>query len=391
MRALLKRFFQGNTILWMLFLALVVFSFLPVFSASRNGFQYHVFFALIGIGLAVIVHRIPSKFYGVAAFLGLFVVTALLAYTLAQGGTIDGANAARWFRIAGVGFQPSALANIVLLTHLSRVLTKKNPPKTLREGLWNVVLPLGLICGLVLPANLSTAALIFINASVVLWTANFPRKAYFQLMGIALGVLLMFVLTAKAFPELFPNRVDTWISRIENFAGTKEDADTYQIDLAKMAIAQGHLVGQGPGRGIQKNFLPQKNTDFIYALVVEEWGLLGGGTLVLVYVWIFLQSVRVGQRATNATGHVLAIGLGFSVVFQAFTNMMVAVGLFPVTGQTLPLVSEGGSSILMTCLAMGMILGISRGEGEEAEADGAFALGGSESLLSKEPNEEPSL
>lgn len=391
MRALLKRFFQGNTILWMLFLALVVFSFLPVFSASRNGLQYHVFFALIGVGLAVLVHRIPSRFYGATAFLGLFVVTALLAYTLAQGDTIDGANAARWFRIAGVGFQPSALANLVLLTHLSRVLTKKNPPKTLREGLWSVVLPLGLICGLVLPANLSTAALIFINASVVLWTANFPRKAYFQLLGIALGLLLFFVLTAKAFPNLFPNRVDTWMSRIENFAGTKEDADTYQIDLAKMAIAQGHIVGQGPGRGIQKNFLPQKNTDFIYALVVEEWGILGGGTLVLVYVWIFLQSVRVGQRAADATGHVLAIGLGFSVVFQAFTNMMVAVGLFPVTGQTLPLVSEGGSSILMTCLAMGMILGISRGAGEEAEADGAFALGGAESLLSKEPNEDPSL
>ncbi len=391
MRALIKRFFQGNTILWMLFLALVVFSFLPVFSGSRTGFGNHVFFAALGVVTAVVVHRIPSKYYGAAAFLGLFVVTALLAYTLAQGGTIAGANAARWFRIAGLSFQPSALANIVLIAHLSRVLTKKNAPKTLGESWWSVVLPLGLICGLVLPANLSTAALIFINASVVLWTAQFPRKTYFQLLGIALGLLLLFVLAAKAFPGVFPNRVDTWISRIENFAGTKEDADTYQVDMAKMAIAQGHLLGQGPGRGIQKNFLPQKNTDFIYALVVEEWGILGGGALVLVYVWIFLQCVRVGQRAPDANRHVLAIGLGFSIVFQAFTNMMVAVDLFPVTGQTLPLVSEGGSSILMTCLAMGMILGISRGEGEEAEADGAFALGGAESLLSKEPNEEPSL
>lgn len=391
MRALIKRFFQGNTILWMLFLALVVFSFLPVFSGSRTGFGNHVFFTALGVVTAVVVHRMPSKYYGAAAFLGLFVVTALLAYTLAQGGTIAGANAARWFRIAGLSFQPSALANIVLIAHLSRVLTKKNAPKTLGESWWSVVLPLGLICGLVLPANLSTAALIFINASVVLWTAQFPRKTYFQLLGIAVGLLLLFVLAAKAFPGVFPNRVDTWISRIENFAGTKEDADTYQVDMAKMAIAQGHLLGQGPGRGIQKNFLPQKNTDFIYALVVEEWGILGGGALVLVYVWIFLQCVRVGQRAPDANRHVLAIGLGFSIVFQAFTNMMVAVDLFPVTGQTLPLVSEGGSSILMTCLAMGMILGISRGEGEEAEADGAFALGGAEALLSKEPNEEPSL
>lgn len=391
MRALIKRFFQGNTILWMLFLALVVFSFLPVFSGSRAGFGNHVFFAALGVVTAVVVHRVPSKYYGAAAFLGLFVVTALLAYTLAQGDTIAGANAARWFRIAGLSFQPSALANIVLIAHLSRVLTKKNAPKTLGESWWSVIIPLGLICGLVLPANLSTAALIFINASVVLWTAQFPRKAYFQLLGITVGLLLLFVLAAKAFPGVFPNRVDTWISRIENFAGTKEDADTYQVDMAKMAIAQGHLLGQGPGRGIQKNFLPQKNTDFIYALVVEEWGILGGGALVLVYVWIFLQCVRVGQRAPDANRHVLAIGLGFSIVFQAFTNMLVAVDLFPVTGQTLPLVSEGGSSILMTSLAMGMILGISRGEGEEAEADGAFALGGAESLLSKEPNEEPSL
>lgn len=391
MRALIKRLFQGNTILWMLFLALVVFSFLPVFSGSRAGFGNHVFFALIGIGTAVMVHRIPSKFYGAAAFLGLFVVAALLTYTLVQGDTIAGANAARWFRIAGISFQPSALANIVLLAHLSRVLTRKNAPKTLQEGLWSVVFPLALICGLVLPANLSTTVLIFLNASVVMWTAQFPRKAYFQLVGIAVAFLLVFVLAAKAFPGLFPNRVDTWISRIENFAGTKENADTYQIDMAKMAIAQGHIVGQGPGRGIQKNFLPQKNTDFIYALVVEEWGIVGGAALVVVYVWIFLQSVRVGQRAPDANGHVLAIGLGFSIVFQAFINMMVAVDLMPVTGQTLPLVSEGGSSILMTCLALGMILGISRGEGDEAEADGAFALGGSEALLTKEPNEEPTL
>jgi cell division protein FtsW len=224
-----------------------------------------------------------------------------------------------------------------------------------------------------------------------MWTAGFPRKAYGQLVGIFALFLLVFVLSAKAFPGVFPNRVDTWISRIENFSGTKENADTYQVDMAKMAIAQGHILGQGPGRGIQKNFLPQKNTDFIYALVIEEWGLLGGAGLALVYVWIFLQSVRVGQRAPDNNGHVLAIGLGFSIVFQAFINMLVAVDLFPVTGQTLPLVSEGGSSIVMTCMAMGMILSVSRGEGDDAEADGAFALGGAESILEKEPNELPAL
>jgi cell division protein FtsW len=390
-RALLKRFFQGNTILWMLFLALMVFSFLPVFSGSRNGLVGHFGFVALGLLMALLVHRLPSKYFGALALLGLALVVPLLAYTLLTGGTIAGANAARWFRIGGLSFQPSALANIVLIAHLSRVLTRKNAPKSLKEGAWNVILPLVLICGLVVPANLSTAGLIFLNASVVMWTAGFPRKAYGQLVGIFALFLLVFVLSAKAFPGVFPNRVDTWISRIENFSGTKENADTYQVDMAKMAIAQGHILGQGPGRGIQKNFLPQKNTDFIYALVIEEWGLLGGSGLALVYVWIFLQSVRVGQRAPDNNGHVLAIGLGFSIVFQAFINMLVAVDLFPVTGQTLPLVSEGGSSIVMTCMAMGMILSVSRGEGDDAEADGAFALGGTESILEKETNELPAL
>jgi cell division protein FtsW len=390
-RALLKRFFQGNTILWMLFLALMVFSFLPVFSGSRNGLVGHLGFVALGLLMALLVHRLPSKYFGALALLGMALVVPLLAYTLLTGGTIAGANAARWFRIGGMSFQPSALANIVLIAHLSRVLTRKNAPKSLKEGAWNVILPLVLICGLVVPANLSTAGLIFLNASVVMWTAGFPRKAYGQLVGIFALFLLVFVLSAKAFPGVFPNRVDTWISRIENFSGTKENADTYQVDMAKMAIAQGHILGQGPGRGIQKNFLPQKNTDFIYALVIEEWGLLGGSGLALVYVWIFLQSVRVGQRAPDNNGHVLAIGLGFSIVFQAFINMLVAVDLFPVTGQTLPLVSEGGSSIVMTCMAMGMILSVSRGEGDDAEADGAFALGGTESILEKESNELPAL
>jgi cell division protein FtsW len=351
----------------------------------------HFGFVALGLLMALLVHRLPSKYFGALALLGLALVVPLLAYTLLTGGTIAGANAARWFRIGGLSFQPSALANIVLIAHLSRVLTRKNAPKSLKEGAWNVILPLVLICGLVVPANLSTAGLIFLNASVVMWTAGFPRKAYGQLVGIFAVFLLVFVLSAKAFPGVFPNRVDTWISRIENFSGTKENADTYQVDMAKMAIAQGHILGQGPGRGIQKNFLPQKNTDFIYALVIEEWGLLGGSGLALVYVWIFLQSVRVGQRAPDNNGHVLAIGLGFSIVFQAFINMLVAVDLFPVTGQTLPLVSEGGSSIVMTCMAMGMILSVSRGEGDDAEADGAFALGGTESILEKEPNELPAL
>jgi cell division protein FtsW len=211
-RALLKRFFQGNTILWMLFLALMVFSFLPVFSGSRNGLVGHFGFVALGLLMAFLVHRLPSKYFGALALLGLALVVPLLAYTLMTGGTIAGANAARWFRIGGLSFQPSALANIVLIAHLSRVLTRKNAPKSLKEGGWNVILPLVLICGLVVPANLSTALLIFMNASVVMWTAGFPRKAYGQLVGIFALFLLVFVKLDKVRNGYRRQQIPKWLS-----------------------------------------------------------------------------------------------------------------------------------------------------------------------------------
>jgi len=169
----------------------------------------------------------------------------------------------------------------------------------------------------------------------------------------------MFVLAAKAFPGVFPNRVDTWMSRIDSFADDEDSEGDYQIEKAKIAIATGGLTGLGPGKSVQKNFLPQSSSDFIYAIIVEEFGLVGGLMLLLMYLLLLFRILVVAHKADTVFGKLAVMGVGLPIVFQALINMAVAVELFPVTGQTLPLVSSGGTSIWMTCLAIGIILSVS--------------------------------
>src|SRR5690606_11637872 len=184
-------------------------------------------------------------------------------------------------------------------------------------------------------------------------------KYLIRIVGVGLLGLTMFVLTAKAFPGLFPNRVDTWISRIENFANNDDTVADYQIEKAKIAIATGGIAGKGAGKSAMKNFLPQSTSDFIYAIIVEEYGLIGAFTLVLLYLFLLFRIVVVAHKAETVFGKLLVIAVGIPIVFQAFINMAVAVELFPVTGQTFPLISSGGTSIWMTCLALGIILSVS--------------------------------
>lgn len=184
-------------------------------------------------------------------------------------------------------------------------------------------------------------------------------------MGIV--ALSFFILIAKAYPDAFPNRVDTWISRIDNFTTDKPDEDDYQIEKAKIAIASGNVYGLGPGKSVQKNFLPQSSSDFIYAIIVEEYGLFGGLGVMVLYLLLFFRFIVAAHKANSIFGKLLVVGLGFPIVFQALTNMAVAVELFPVTGQTLPLISSGGSSIWMTCIALGIILSVTKKEEEIAE------------------------
>jgi cell division protein FtsW len=207
---------------------------------------------------------------------------------------------------------------------------------------------------------------------VLTFIGGYPARYLAVIIGTGMVVLTLFVLTAKAFPEVMPNRIDTWMSRIENFSNGEDTEADYQIEKAKIAISTGELVGLGPGKSVQKNFLPQSSSDFIFAIIVEEYGLIGGLVILTVYCWMLFRIVIIAQKSDTAFGKLVVLGVGLPIVFQAFINMAVAVELFPVTGQTLPLISSGGTSIWMTCLAIGIILSVSAKREELKEQEDAL-------------------
>jgi cell division protein FtsW len=246
------------------------------------------------------------------------------------------------------------------MTYVARYLSRiKDRAITFKETLLPLWLPVFLVLGLILPANFSTTAIIFSMVIVLVFVGGYPLKYLGIILGAGLLMLTLFVLTAKAFPGVFPNRVDTWISRVDSFVDNKDTEADYQIEKAKIAIASGGITGLGPGKSIQKNFLPQSSSDFIYAIIVEEFGLVGAFFLLFLYLLLLFRLVIVAHKASTMFGKSLVIGVGLPIVFQALINMGVAVELFPVTGKTLPLISSGGSAIWMTCLAIGMILSVS--------------------------------
>ena len=202
---------------------------------------------------------------------------------------------------------------------------------------------------------------------MLVFIGKYPLKYIAIIVGAGIIGLTFFILVAKAFPGAFPNRVDTWISRIDNFATDKPDEDDYQIEKAKIAIASGGVYGLGPGKSVQKNFLPQSSSDFIYAIIVEEYGLFGGLFVLALYLLLLFRFVVAAHKSTTLFGKLLVIGLGFPIIFQAMTNMGVAVELLPVTGQTLPLISSGATSIWITCIALGIIINVTKKEDEIAE------------------------
>jgi len=374
----MKTIFQhikGDRAIWAVIALLAVFSFLPVYSASSNlaylygdgntlGFLIkHLAHLMLGFVILYGVHRIPFHYFKGLSLIVLPAVMVLLVITMAQGTTIDGANASRWIRVpfVGVSFQTSAAAAVVLMVFVARYLSRiKDKTVTFRETILPLWLPVFGVLILILPANFSTAALIFAMVLVLVFVGGYPLRYLGLIVGIGLTFLTLFVLTAKAFPGVFPNRVDTWMSRVENFWQPTEDKkDDYQIEKAKIAIASGGLMGLGPGKSVQKNYLPQSSSDFIYAIIVEEYGLVGALVLLLLYLFLLFRLVILVYKTQNFFGRLLVVGLGLPIIFQAFTNMAVAVELFPVTGQTLPLISAGGSSIWMTCLALGIILSVS--------------------------------
>ncbi len=377
----LLRHIKGDRTIWALVAVLAIFSFMPVYSASVNlvyvvggstlGYLLkHVVLLLMGFAIIYGVHKIPYRYFSGGSVLMLPVVLVLLIYTLAQGNTISGANASRWIRIpfVGIGFQTSTLAGLVLMVYVARYLAKnKNTQIRFKESLWQLWLPVGLILILILPANFSTTAIIFFMILVLSFVGGYPLKYIGYILGSGVLALTLFILVAKAFPEAMPNRVNTWEKRIESFWNPSEGTEAYQVEKAKIAIATGGPIGKGPGKSIQKNFLPQSSSDFIYAIIVEEFGLIGAVSIVLVYFLLLFRFFIVIKKSTTIFGTLLVIGVGLPIIFQAAINMAVATNLFPVTGQTLPLISSGGTSIWMTCFAIGMILSVSASKQETEE------------------------
>ena len=377
---------KGDKPLWVVFILLASFSFLPVYSSASNlaylygdgnTFSYlfkHFIHLSLGFFLMYMVHKIPYRYFRGISILMIPVILVLLAYTIFQPSISESmTNSNRWIRIpiVGFGFQPSTLASIIILIYVARYLSKiKDKLITFSQSILPLWVPVFLTISLILPANFSTSAILFSMVMLLCFLGGYPLKYLIGILSSAVILFSIFLLSVKAYPDLFPNRVDTWKSRIESFVDSKETKSNYQIEKAKIAIATGGIRGLGPGKSVQKNFLPQSSSDFIYAIIVEEYGLIGGLALLLLYLWFLFRVIIISNKSKSVFGSLLSIALGIPIVFQALVNMAVAVQLFPVTGQPLPLISSGGTSIWMTCLAIGIIQSVRIGsEINEDEID----------------------
>ena len=373
----IKNIILGDRVLWVAIALLSVFSFLPVFSASSNltyvvgqGTPWghllkHFVVLLFGFALMYTLHKIPYHYFKGISILALPLIILLLIYTATQGNLIAGANANRWISIpiVGLSFQTSTLASIVLLAYVAHLMSKDNPKlNRLKSSILKLWIPVFVVILLILPANLSTSVLLFFMVLILVFLGGYPIKYLLGMFSMGLFMAFLFILIAKAYPDWVPNRIDTWISRIENFNSGVDNGGSYQIERAKTAIATGGFLGVGAGKSVMKNFLPQSSSDFIYAIIVEEFGLIGGTALILLYLVVLFRIVVIAHKSDTVYGKLLVLGLGLPIIMQAFVNMAVALQVFPVTGQTLPLISSGGTAAWMTCIAFGMILSVSAGQ-----------------------------
>jgi|SRR6185312_8288445 len=362
---------KGDKVIWVIVLLLSVVSILVVYSSvvtlayrshSGNATYFlikHAVIVLFGFLLIYITHNVKYTYYSRISQVALYVCVPLLLFTLLKG--VNEGNANRWLQIPGTGltFQTSDFAKLALLIYVGRMISlKQDAIKDWKTGFLPTIIPVIVVCGLIFPSNFSTAFLLFINCMFLMFIGGASTKHLLMTVGMAISGAALFLLIVFAFPHI-NNRVATWKSRIESFTkGDKEN--NYQVEQAMIAIATGGPLGKGPGNSIQRNFLPQASSDFIYAITVEEYGLLMGLVILFLYLTLLYRGVRIATKNPKTFGSLLAIGLSLSLVMQALVNMAVAVHLMPVTGQPLPLISMGGTSIWFTSIALGIILSVSR-------------------------------
>jgi cell division protein FtsW len=392
---------KGDKIIWTSVILLALVSLLAVYSSTgllaykmyKGNTEIYLFkqFAFIIVGVLIIyfAHQVNYIIYSKVAKILFLISIPLLIYTLFYGVKLN--EGSRWIRlpIINLTFQTSDLAKLALFMYLSRLLSKKQEViKDFKKGFLPVIIPVAIVCILIAPANLSTALLIGATSMMLMFIGRARAKHLLLTIGLALIPVAILICAAvvrhrsndgaietvktEGRSHLFV-RVDTWINRVENFIyGSKEinDEDSYQVNQAKIAIAKGGWIGLGPGNSQQRNFLPHPYSDFIYAIIIEEYGLVGGAFVIFIYLLFLFRSIRIFKKCPFAFGAFLALGLSFTLAIQALANMAVNVNLFPVTGVTLPLISMGGSSFLFTCLAIGIILSVARNveqlEGEKS-------------------------
>lgn len=380
---------RGDKVIWALVLLLVLISLLVVYSATgslaykmyRGNTEVYLFkqFAFIAVGFCIIyfAHRVNYTIYSKVAKILFLISIPLLLYTLFFGVTLN--EGSRWIRlpIINMTMQTSDLAKLALFMFVARLLSRKqNTIKDFKKGFLPVMLPIAVTCMLIAPANLSTALLLGASCLMLLFIGRVSTKHLLLTIGVALIPVAFLIMAAvikhksgtedtvvKEKSSKVFSRVGTWIGRVENFIyGSKDatDDDHYQVNQAKIAIARGGIIGRGPGNGEARNFLPEAYSDYIFASLIEEYGLIGGAFIIFIYIVFLFRSIRLFKKCPYAFGAFLALGLSFTLVLQALANMAVNVNLFPVTGVTLPLVSMGGSSFLFSCLSIGIILSVAR-------------------------------
>ena len=357
---------EGDRTIWVIVFFLCLFSVVIVYSAAGVSEIFkHIIRLAIGIGGMYLVHQLKFKYFSRIGVLGFYVSIVLLILVLFFGVTIN--DASRWIDIAGQRFQPSDIAKLAIILFAARQISKQRDSLNEFKGvIWYILAPIILICFLILPADLSTATLVFVNGLVLMFIAKINLKYIFGIIGIAIFGGLILYGTARYVPimnEIMP-RSETWVSRIDGFLTPSNNHtlnEGYQSNQGKIAIHKGGLFGVGPGKSVQRHFVYASYSDFIFAIMVEEYGLIFGAFFpILLYMILFYRAVKITNKSESQFGGLIASGLAFSLVFQAMINMAVAVGLLPVTGQTLPLISMGGTSILFTCITIGIILSVSR-------------------------------
>jgi cell division protein FtsW len=369
----LTKTFKGDRVIWGLVVIFMFYSLLAVYSSSvgvafmKHGGNTTYFlrtqFLMLALSLVIIVviHYLPYRIYFSLAGLFLIISAGLLILTFAFGSRVN--EATRWLVIPGTGFslQTSDVAKVALVLYLARSLAKfQNELNNFMLVTRNFILPVGIICGLILPENLSTALMIFGISMIIMFIGRVPFRFILTYIGIGVAGVILFAVLLTAVSK--DNRVQVWKDRIEHFfsGATDEDGD-YQSNQAKIAISTGGLFGKAPGKSTQRNMLPQSNSDFIFAIIIEEYGLLFGAVpLILAYMILLFRGITIARKCETAFPAYMVMGLIVMIVIQAMLNMMVAVGLFPVTGQTLPMVSWGRTSVLMMSFSIGAILSVSR-------------------------------